>query len=265
MRVFISADIEGTTFTTLWEETERGKDLYPAAAKQMTAEVKAACEGAIAAGADYILVNDAHDEAINIDVRELPECVEVIRGWSGSPLGMADGVDESFDAAMFVGYHSAAGRKGNPLSHTHSTATTCVKLNGRICSEFLLYSWACAMKGVPTVLLTGDKMLTEDSAGIHPLLKTVAVKDGLGGATKCLNPNLACKRIRAAAEEGLKQELSQAGIALPEHFVFEISFKEHKTAVRKSFYPGFALVDDRTIRMETDDFMDVLRAVQFCL
>ena len=41
MRVFISADIEGTTFTTLWDETELGHNLYAAAAKQMTAEVKA--------------------------------------------------------------------------------------------------------------------------------------------------------------------------------------------------------------------------------
>ena len=36
MRVFISADIEGTTFTTLWDETELGHNLYAAAAKQMT-------------------------------------------------------------------------------------------------------------------------------------------------------------------------------------------------------------------------------------
>ena len=57
MRVFISADIEGTTFTTLWDETELGHGMYAAAAKQMTAEVKAACEGAIAAGADYITVH----------------------------------------------------------------------------------------------------------------------------------------------------------------------------------------------------------------
>ena len=121
MRVFISADIEGTTFTTLWDETELGHNMYAAAAKQMTAEVKAACEGAIAAGADYILVNDAHDYAVNLDVNELPECVEVIRGWSGSPMGMVDGVDNSFDAAMFIGYHSAAGRCGNPLSHTFTT------------------------------------------------------------------------------------------------------------------------------------------------
>ncbi len=265
MRVFISADIEGTTFTTLWDETELGHNLYAAAAKQMTQEVKAACEGAIAAGADYILVNDAHDHAVNLDVNELPECVEVIRGWSGSPMGMADGVDESFDAAMFVGYHSAAGRCGNPLSHTFTTKTTGVKLNGMICSEFLLFSWACALKGVPTVLLSGDKMLTEDSQGLHPSLHTVAVKDGFGGATKCLNPALACKKIREQAEAALKEDLAKAGISLPEKFVFEVSFKEHRDAVRRSFFPGFRLEDDRTIVMETEDFMDVLRAVQFVL
>ncbi|MBQ2227928.1 MAG: M55 family metallopeptidase, partial [Firmicutes bacterium] len=51
MRVFISADIEGTAFTTIWPETDHGEEEYPAAARQMTMEVKAACEGAIAAGA----------------------------------------------------------------------------------------------------------------------------------------------------------------------------------------------------------------------
>ena len=265
MRVFISADIEGTTFTTLWDETERGKDLYPAAAKQMTAEVKAACEGAIAAGADYILVNDAHDEAINIDVRELPECVEVIRGWSGSPFSMVDGIDESFDAVMFVGYHSAAGRKNNPLSHTHSTITTEVRLNGMICSEFLLYSLASATKGVPSVLLTGDRGLIDDTLeqNIHPNLKTVAVKDGLGGATRCLNPILACKKIRAAAEEACKQDLTDALCTLPKHFTLELSYKEHRDAVRYSWFPGFRLIDDHTIRMDTDNYMDVLGCVSY--
>ncbi len=265
MRIFISADIEGTAFTTLWDETEVGKGIYAAAAQQMTREVKAACEGAIAAGADYILVKDAHDYAINLDIRQLPECVEVIRGWSGSPLGMSDGVDESFDAAMFIGYHSAAGRCGNPLSHTFTTKTTSVKFNGKPCSEFLLYSYACTLRGVPTVLLAGDKMLTEDCRNLHPLLKTVAVKDGFGGSTRCVHPDKACKLIRETAEAALKQDLSKASIILPENCVFEVSYKEHKDAVRRSFYPGFRLVSDNTIRMETADFMDVLRAVQFVL
>ena len=265
MRVFISADIEGTTFTTLWDETELGHNLYAAAAKQMTAEVKAACEGAIAAGADYILVNDAHDHAVNLDVRELPECVEVIRGWSGSPMGMVDGVDDSFDAAMFIGYHSAAGRCGNPLSQTFTTKTTSVRLNGMVCSEFLLYSWACALRGVPTVLLSGDKMLTEDSRGLHPRLKTVAVKDGFGAMIRCLHPKVACDRIRQAAREALQQDLTGACPALPEHFVLEVSYKEHKNAVLYSAYPGCILTNDLSLRYETDDYTDLLRCGQFIL
>ena len=265
MRVFISADIEGTTFTTLWDETELGHNLYAAAAKQMTAEVKAACEGAIAAGADYILVNDAHDHAVNLDVRELPECVEVIRGWSGSPMGMVDGVDDSFDAAMFIGYHFAAGRCGNPLSHTETTLTTSVRLNGLVCSEFLLYSWACARMGVPTVLLAGDKMLTEDSRGLHPRLKTVAVKDGFGAMIRCLHPKVACDRIRQAAREALQQDLTGACPALPEHFVLEVSYKEHKNAVLYSAYPGCILTNDLSLRYETDDYTDLLRCGQFIL
>ena len=155
MRVFISADIEGTAFTTIWSETEYRDGLYPAAAKEMTAEVRAACEGAIAAGADYILVKDAHGHGINIDPTALPRCVELERGWSGSPMAMVDGVDESFDAAMFIGYHSPAGERGNPLSHTYSKKTTRVLLNGVPCSEFLLYSFACVSRGVPCVLLFG--------------------------------------------------------------------------------------------------------------
>ena len=39
MRVFISADIEGVTGTTAWDETEIGRPGYEAACKQMTAEV----------------------------------------------------------------------------------------------------------------------------------------------------------------------------------------------------------------------------------
>jgi D-amino peptidase len=263
MRVFISADIEGVTGTTAWDETEIGCHGYEAACRQMTAEVKAACEGAIAAGADYILVKDAHDSGRNIDITQLPECVEVIRGWSGHPFSMAYGVDDSFDAAMFVGYHSPAGTNGNPLSHTFTTKTTHITLNGEPCSEFMLYSWAAASVGVPTVLLSGDKALCELSSEMHPLLKTIAVKDGLGGCTRSINPGLACQRIKDAAEAALKQDLSKGDIQLPEEFELMITYKEHPAAVLRSSFPGCELVGDRTVHFVTRDFFEVLRAVCF--
>ena len=263
MKVFISADIEGTTLTTYWDQT---RTLTEAKAKphcqQMTREVVDTGEGAIDTGATEIPIKDAHGKGINIDINQRPECATLIRNWSGHPLSMAYGCDETFDAAMFVGYHSAAGRNGNPLSHTETTQTTSVRLNGMICSEFLLYSWACAMMGVPTVLLAGDKMLTEDSKGLHPKLKTVAVKDGFGAMIRCLHPKVACDKIRQAAEEGLKQDLTDAVPQLPEHFVFELSYKEHKVAAKMSAYPGCKLVDDLTVRFESDDFMEVLRCGQ---
>ncbi len=265
MKVLISADIEGTAFTTCWDETERDKPYYAAAQREMTREVRAAIDGAMAAGATEIVVNDAHDAAVNLMPEELPACVELIRGWSGSPLGMVDGIDESFDAAMFVGWHAPAGDARSPLAHTMSGKNARVTLNGLPCSEFLLYSWACAMYGVPSVLLAGDRRLTELSRPLHPGLYTVAVKDGAGGLTRCKAPVLVAQEIRAAAEAALRQDLDRARITLPRRFTFEVMYKEARNAVRYSYFPGFRKVDDLTIRMTTTDYMNVLRAAWFCL
>ena len=267
MRVFISCDIEGIATTTLWDETstQTKPELASRHAEQMTREVRAACEGAVAAGADFILVRDAHGTATNIDPSQLPECAELIRGWNGHPNLMVYGVDHSFDAAMFVGYHSAAGREGSPLSHTMTLRPFWVKLNGVKCSEFRLYSWACALEGVPTVFLAGDRMLCEDSAGIHPRLRTVAVKDGLGGSTRSISPALAIRKIREESEAALRQDLTQALCALPKEFMLEVCYKEHANAVRASFFPGFTQTDDNTVTLRTMDYFEVLRAAAFIL
>ncbi|MEA4966427.1 MAG: M55 family metallopeptidase [Oscillospiraceae bacterium] len=267
MKVFITSDIEGITTTTLWDEVDitNHADKTAFHAQQMTREVVAACMGAMDAGADQILVNDAHDWGTNLDATQLPECAELIRSWSGHPYDMADGCDPSFDAALFIGCHSAAGNDGNPLSHTMSRNPYYMKLNGRECSEFLLYSYACALEGVPTVLVTGDRRLCEDYADLHPLLHTVAVKEGKGGYTKSISPSLACKRIRQEATLALRQDLSRALVKLPEHYTFEICYKEHPMANKMSYYPGFEKIGSHTIRMETDSLFDILRACKFVL
>ena len=145
MKIFISADIEGVATTTLWPETEKGSEDYRLHAQQMTMEVIAACEAASEAGASEIVVRDAHEDWNNLDIWKLPENVTLIRGWSGHPYSMVYGIDPSFDAAIFIGYHSAASSEGNPLSHTESLNPLSVKLNGALASEFLLYSDAAAL------------------------------------------------------------------------------------------------------------------------
>jgi len=96
--------------------------------------------------------------------------------------------------------HSTAGRGGNPLSHTVTGQAARIKLNGQLASEFMLYGWACALEGVPSVFLSGDKMLCEDSAGLHPCLLTVPVKEGIGSRTCNYSPETTLRQIRETAQ-----------------------------------------------------------------
>ena len=121
-KIFISADIEGTSGIAHWNETERTMPHeYDYFAAQMTREVAAACEGAHAAGAEEILVKDAHDSGRNLNPAKLPEYARVFRGWACHPYSMMFGLDKSFDGVIFTGYHSAAQMNCNPLSHTMNT------------------------------------------------------------------------------------------------------------------------------------------------
>lgn len=265
MKVFISADMEGLATTTFPEECIRGSQDYRYHAGQMTAEVAAACEGAIKAGAKEIYIKDAHDEGNNIDANLLPGCTKLIRGWSGHPYGMAEGIDGSFDACMFIGYHAGAGGSGNPLSHTISRSPFSITLNGRPVSEFMIYSYIAALEGVPAVFLSGDKQICEEAQELCPGIVTAAVKEGLGASTVSLQPRHACDLIREKAERALKQDLSKAGIALPKDFCVEICYHEHREAEKMSYFPGVKKIGPRTISFAANDFFEVKRLFNFVL
>ena len=201
MKIFISADIEGTTGIAHWNETDRTKPDYKEFRRQMTAEVKAACEGINLAGAKEILIKDAHASARNLKVSELPENIKIIREWSGHPFSMMQGIDDSFNAAVFTGYHSRAGSDANTLAHTFTDDPMYIKINGSYASEFLMNAYTAAYVGVPVVMLTGDKGLCEEEKNIIPNITTVAVNEGKGSSSISIHPTKASKMIKRAAKK----------------------------------------------------------------
>ena len=264
MKIYISVDLEGITGATSWASTNLGDIEYEAVAKQMKAEAMAAALGAIDAGATEVYIKDAHETGRNIDITGFPKQCVFIRDWANSPDSMIGGIDSSFDALLFIGYHSPAGMNGNPLSHTMNRNNNYVKFNGQICSEFLMHALYAAELDVPSVFLSGDKSLCEHALTYDPNIKTVAVKEGIGSATINITPELACEQIRQQAYEAILHR-DKCRIEVPEIITMEINYKDHYKAHRASFYPGVIKTGPYTVEYLGKSVREVATARMFIL
>ncbi|MDD5014915.1 MAG: M55 family metallopeptidase [Atribacterota bacterium] len=266
MKIYISADIEGITGITHWDETEKSKSDYQQFAKQMTYEVRAACEGAIKAGAKEIWIKDAHDTGRNILADELPQMIKLVRGWSEHPYLMVQEMDKSFDALLMIGYHSFGSSSSNPLSHTlSSSALNYIKLNGEYASEFLIHSYAAATVGVPVVFVSGDEGICNEANKLNKNIKTLAVNKGIGNSVISIHPKLAVEKIKESVGSISKEDIDRCKIKLPEHFKVKLSFRNHTKAFKASFYPGMEQISSTNLVFETDDYFEVLRMLLFAV
>ena len=265
MKIYISADIEGIAGISHWDEARKAHATYQEFRAEMTEEVAAACDGAIGAGAKEILIKDAHDTGRNIIAGRLPDCARLIRGWSGHPLAMVQELDESFAALVLIGYHSKAGTQDNPLAHTLTLQIASLRLNGELCSEFRLHSYAAALYGVPVVFISGDKGICAEAPQLIPSIRPVAVSEGRGASTISIAPALAQRLIREGVGAALQDDLSRCRVKLPESFVLEMTYANPIDAYRKAWYPGATQSGPQTVRFESRDYFEVLRAIRFIM
>jgi D-amino peptidase len=264
MKIYISADIEGVTGVAHWNETEKNLSDFNEFEQQMTKEVVAACEGAMAAGAEDIWIKDAHDSARNLDMNKLPKNSKLIREWSRHPFCMMQELDESFDAAIMIGYHSAGSLGGNPLSHTlNNSKVNYIKINGEVASEFLINTYTASLVGVPVAFVSGDEELCKTINRTNNSIKTAAVKKGVGNSVISIHPELAIEQIKNRVEDALKADYKDCFVKLPDSFKVEVGYLNHKYAYAASFYPGAKLISPMTIAFEADNYFDVLRMFMF--
>lgn len=264
MKVYLNADIEGTAGITMWDETRRSMPAdYLEFRALMTAEVVAACEGAREAGAEEILIKDAHDSARNIILEQLPAYTRIIRGWSGHPDAMMFGVSPEHHAVIYTGYHSKAGTETNPLAHTSNGRISRLLLNGALASELTMNARCAAEYGVPSAFLAGDAGICADAGAEIPGILTVATLEGFGPATTSLAP----ARARAAIRDGVRAALSRDVSALlpkaAESYELVIEFNNPVDAYRAGWFPGAKAHGPRAVAFESPSFFEVRRAYQF--
>lgn len=264
MKIYVSADIEGVTGICHWDETEKSKEDHKKFAEQMTREVNAACIAANADGADEIYVRDGHDSARNLDDSKLPLNTKLIRGWSRHPFMMMQEIDESFDAAIMIGYHSPAGSNGNPLAHTmDNRLINYIKINGKLASEFTMNAYTAALVGVPVVFLSGDENLCESAKDVCKNIKTLSVNKGSGNSSISINPQKAVNLIEENVKNVLKEDLNKYKIELPSSFEVEIDYIHHYNAYKASFYPEMKQISPTTVVYKSNDYFKVLQMFLF--
>ncbi len=263
MKVFISADIEGVAGISHWNETNHEHLRGRYYAEQMTKEVGAACQAAIEMGAE-VVVRDAHDSARNLDVRQLPEDVKFVRGWARSPMSMMETLDDSFDAVVYIGYHSAAYTPFSPLAHTMSSRKyQKITINGTIASEFLINTYLSYYHGVPVVAISGDAGVCQEAEYFDDRIATFATQQGIGDSTISLHPDKCVKQIKAMVKRALADVEQNLPIILPDSFEMQIEYKQIADYHFASFYPGVTKVDGRTLSFKSDDFYEIARALMF--
>lgn len=222
MRVLISADMEGVTGVTCPADCEPGGPRWEYFRAFLTADVNAAIAGFAAAGAEEILVNEAHADKRNLLLDRLDDRAVAIVG-THKKFGMMEGIQDRPDAVAFVGYHTGAGKQG-VLAHTYlGTTVTGVWINGEPASEGAMNAMLAAEFGVPVVLVTGDDLTIAEAAGWAPGARLVAVKTCVDRYTaRCLPPARTAAMIRAAAEQAIAAPATPPPPAGP--FRYEVEF-----------------------------------------
>lgn len=257
MKVYISADLEGISGVVAGLQTDDDQKEFERARRLMTGEVNAAIAGAFGGGANEVLVNDAHGSMRNILIEELDVRAELVTG-SPKPYSMLEGLDESYDVALFIGYHAQAGTQLGTLNHTYSGRVFQVSLNGENVGEVGLNAAMAGAFGVPVALVTGDESVVEEARRLFAPPATVTVKTGVArSAARCLPPSVARQRIEAAATEAVR--CRGKAFALPPPVVARVTFMRTDQADMAEMIPGVERLDGRTVSYQHDDMRVLFR------
>ena len=250
MKVFVAVDMEGIAGIVQWDEAQRERQR-----RFMTEEANAAVRGAIAGGAIEVLVGESHGGYRHL----LPELLDSrARHLAGQPKPMnhMGGVDDSFDLAMFVGYHAKAGTLHGVMAHTFSGSIYSLSFNGIEVGEIGADAALCGYHQVPVGLVTGDRAACEEARSLLGELKTVSVKEGVSrSAARCMSVSRAREMIEEAATEAVGRASNFKPFMIHGPVVTDITWVDPSYADTVEHLDFVTRIDGRTIRLETEDFI----------
>ncbi|MBM4188725.1 MAG: hypothetical protein FJ206_15590 [Gemmatimonadetes bacterium] len=264
IKVFLSVDMEGITGVATGDQLSPAGFEYGRFREFMTADVLAAIQGAREAGATQFVVADAHGNQLNLLIERFSADVTIVRG-SPRPLGMMAGIDSTFSAAMFIGYHSATTNPTGVRAHTLSSATfAAVELNGRAVAESDINTAIAGGFGVPVVLVSGDDAAVAEVRQQVGDVEGAVVKRSLGfHSAATMTPEAGQALIRARAKAAIGRLRDFRPRPINGAVTVDITYKNYTPAEAMALLPGVERRTAHAVRYQARSLFDAVRFLQF--
>jgi D-amino peptidase len=267
LKVLISADGEGISGITSSDELVKGKPEYERFRHLMTADVNAAVEGAAAAGATEIVVNDSHWGMNNILPEELDGRADLVRGFH-KPLCMMHGVDDDIDTVLCVGYHAMVGHSDGVANETMIGREMIeIRMNGRPVGELDINATIAAHYGKAISLVTGDDAFVAEAKAALGDVESSITKFAVDRWTaRCVGLDRSRASIRDAAERAVRRaakgDFKPLKVKTP--ITYEVEFTSTSEALMGALVPGAERTSHRIVTFKGDDALAAWRGL-FCV
>jgi D-amino peptidase len=264
LKVLISVDMEGITGVVTGEQLGPSGFEYARFREFMTAEAVAAVEAAKESGATEILVVDAHGNGQNLLIERFPQDVRIIRSWP-RPLMMVEGVDSTFSAVIFIGYHSSTTNPSGVRAHTISSANyAAVELNGVSMPEAGINAAIAGHFGVPVVMISGDDAAVAEAQKIIGPIEGAVVKRSLSfHSANTMTPAAGQALIREKVKAGLAKRTALRPYVLQKPVRLDLTYKSYTPAEIAAYLPGVTRTTAHAIRFTGRDMVEVSRLIEF--
>lgn len=264
LKIYISADMEGVVGVVTGDQLGPSGFEYGRFREFMTREVLSAIDAARAAGATEILVSDSHGNGENLLIEMLPADVTVVRSWP-RPLMMMQGIDESFDAAVFLGYHASTANPAGVRAHTISSGRLAdVRLNGRSVPEAGINAAIAGHFGVPVIMISGDDAAVAEAQALIGDIEGAVVKWNYSfHSARTLTPDAAYALIGETVARAIERldEFEPFVVSTP--VTLDVQFKSYRPAEMLSYLSIVERIDSHSVRYVGPTMPDVSRFIEF--
>ena len=260
LKIYISADMEGVVGAVTNEQLGPGGFEYQRFREFMTDEVNAAIDAGKAAGATEFLISDSHGNGQNLLIEKLPDDVMVVRSWP-RPLGMMEGIDETFDGVIFLGYHASTTNTRGVRAHTMSSATiTGIRLNGIEMTEGSINAAIAGHFGVPVIMVSGDDIAVAENQVLIGEIEGAVVKWAKGfHSALTLTPEAGYEVIRTRAASAISRIDEFEPYILEKPIELELSLKHYRPVELLDYLPNVEKINSHTIRFVGEDILEISR------